>query len=132
MTKTIIDILKYNVNNNAHQTLLNHGDSVQEKNSLESANTPDRSIVYKSISDIQSKWVGDTEKNIRSAFEEAEQEEAVLVFDEAGSMLFNREKAQRSWEMSFSNEFLNQMERFRGILICTTNLMGLRIIPADS
>ncbi|MGD9730906.1 MAG: AAA family ATPase [Desulfamplus sp.] len=88
------------------------------------ANTLDRSIVYKSISDIQSKWVGDSEKNIRAAFEEAEQEDAVLVFDEADSMLFNREKAQRSWEISFTNEFLNQMERFRGILICTTNLLN--------
>ncbi|MCP4629346.1 MAG: hypothetical protein GY850_38455 [bacterium] len=27
----------------------------------------------------------------------------------------------RSWEISFTNEFLTQMERFRGILICTTN-----------
>jgi len=39
-------------------------------------------------------------------------------------MLFNREKAQRSWEISFTNESLNQMERFRGILICTTNLLS--------
>ncbi|MBF0413524.1 MAG: ATP-binding protein, partial [Desulfamplus sp.] len=165
----------------AHQTLLNHGDSIKDKDNIDDsyslhglniegdfnqvmvkikkfdeylksgrkgsvnnlnilfygqsgtgkselakyiANTLDRSIVYKSISDIQSKWVGDTEKNIRSAFEEAEQEEAVLVFDEADSMLFNREKAQRSWEISFTNEFLNQMERFRGILICTTNLLS--------
>ncbi len=166
---------------NAHQTLLNHGEPIKDKNNIDAdysleglniegnfnqvmvtikkfdeylksgrkgsvnnlnilfygqsgtgkselakyiADTIDRSIVYKSISDIQSKWVGDTEKNIRSAFEEAEQEEAVLVFDEADSMLFNREKAQRSWEVSFTNEFLNQMERFRGILICTTNLLS--------
>jgi transitional endoplasmic reticulum ATPase len=27
----------------------------------------------------------------------------------------------RSWETSFTNEFLTQMERFNGILICTTN-----------
>jgi transitional endoplasmic reticulum ATPase len=25
------------------------------------------------------------------------------------------------WEVSFTNEFLTQMERFRGLLICTTN-----------
>ena len=35
--------------------------------------------------------------------------------------MFNRERAERSWEISFTNEFLTQMERFRGILICTTN-----------
>jgi len=47
--------------------------------------------------------------------------EAVLVIDEADSFLFNRNRAVRSWEISHTNEFLNQMERFRGILICTTN-----------
>jgi SpoVK/Ycf46/Vps4 family AAA+-type ATPase len=41
-------------------------------------------------------------------------------------MLFSRGQAQRSWEISQTNEFLTQMERYRGILICTTNrLKGL-------
>jgi len=66
-------------------------------------------------------WVGEGEKNIKRAFEEAESEDAVLIIDEADSLLFNRENAVRSWEISFTNEFLTQMERFRGILICTTN-----------
>ena len=45
----------------------------------------------------------------------------MLVIDEADSFLFNRNRAVRSWEISQTNEFLTQMERFRGILICTTN-----------
>ena len=70
--------------------------------------------------------MGMTERKIRDAFEEAEREDAVLVIDEADTMLFNRDKAQRSWEISFTNEFLTRMERYRGILICTTNrLSGL-------
>ena len=44
------------------------------------------------------------------------------------SLLFNRENAVRSWEISFTNEFLTRMERFRGILVCTTN----RIEDLDS
>ena len=36
-------------------------------------------------------------------------------------MLYSRDSARRSWEISFTNEFLTQMERFKGILICTTN-----------
>jgi transitional endoplasmic reticulum ATPase len=44
-----------------------------------------------------------------------------LVIDEADSFLSSRERAIRSWEISFTNEFLTRMERFRGILICTTN-----------
>jgi ATP-dependent 26S proteasome regulatory subunit len=83
----------------------------------------DREIICKRVSDIQDKYVGETEKNIRNAFLEAEREEAVLVIDEADSLLFSRDRAVRSWEISFVNEFLTQMERFRGILICTTNRM---------
>ena len=81
----------------------------------------DREIICKRISDLQSKYVGDGEKNIKRAFQEAESEESILIIDEADSLLFNRERAERSWEISFTNEFLTQMERFRGILICTTN-----------
>ena len=83
----------------------------------------DRETICKRVSDIQDKYVGETEKNIKNAFQEAEREEAVLVFDEADSLLFSRDRAVRSWEISFTNEFLTQMERFRGILICTTNRM---------
>lgn len=86
----------------------------------------DRELLVKRISNLQDPYVGVSEKNIRGAFEEAEREEAVLIIDEADSLLFNRERAVRSWEVSFTNEFLTQMENFRGVLICTTNrLAGL-------
>ncbi len=81
----------------------------------------DREILCRRVSDIQSKYVGESEKNIRYAFEEAEQEEAILVMDEAESLLFNRDQARHSWEFGLTNEFLTSMERFRGILICTSN-----------
>jgi transitional endoplasmic reticulum ATPase len=83
----------------------------------------DREIICRRYSDLQSMYVGQGEKNIREAFEEAENEEAVLVVDEADSMLFSRDRSQRSWEVSFTNEFLTGMEHYRGILICTTNRM---------
>jgi transitional endoplasmic reticulum ATPase len=82
-----------------------------------------REVICKRVSDLQSKWVGQGEKNIARAFEEAEREEAVLVIDEADSVLFSRDRARHSWEISFTNEFLTRMEHFRGILICTTNRM---------
>jgi len=80
-----------------------------------------REVICKRFSDLQSMWVGQGEKNVRMAFQEAEDAEAVLVIDEVDSMLFSRDKAQRSWEVSFTNEFLTGMEHYRGILICTTN-----------
>ncbi len=82
-----------------------------------------REIICRRVSDIQSKYVGESEKNIRDAFEEAEREEAILIMDEAESLLFNRDRAQHSWEIGLTNEFLTSMERFRGILICTSNRM---------
>jgi SpoVK/Ycf46/Vps4 family AAA+-type ATPase len=83
----------------------------------------DREIICRRYSDLQSMYIGQGERNIREAFEEAENEEAVLVVDEADSMLFGRARAQRSWEISFTNEFLTGMDHYRGILICTTNRM---------
>ena len=81
----------------------------------------DRELMIRRASDIISKYVGETEQNISMVFSQAETAEAVLVVDEADSFLFNRNHAIRSWEISQTNEFLTQMERFRGILICTTN-----------
>jgi hypothetical protein len=80
-------------------------------------------LLVKRASDLLSMWVGGTEHNVREAFEEAERERAILFIDEADSMFINRETAMHSWETSQTNELLTQMENFRGILICCTNLL---------
>jgi AAA+ superfamily predicted ATPase len=80
----------------------------------------DKELICKRLSDILDCFVGGTEQNIKKAFEEAESEEAVLIIDEVDSLLFSRDQAERSWEISFTNEFLTQMERYRGILIPQT------------
>ncbi len=72
-------------------------------------------------SDLISPFVGETEKNIARAFEEAAQEEAVLLLDEVDSFLRDRSLAQRSWELTQVNEMLTQIECFPGILIASTN-----------
>ena len=72
---------------------------------------------------MQSKYVGESETNIREAFDEAEREEAILIMDEAESLPFNRDRARYSWEISVTKESFTGMERFRGILICTSNRM---------
>jgi AAA+ superfamily predicted ATPase len=85
------------------------------------AESIDRDLVVRRLSDILNPYVGVTERNIAKAFAEAEETGAVLVFDEVDSLLFSREKAHRSWEVNQVNEFLTSMERFRGIMVCTTN-----------
>ena len=83
----------------------------------------DKPVILKKASDLQSKWVGECEKNIARAFEEAKEEDAVLIFDEVDSFLQDRTNAKASWEISQVNEMLVQMENFDGIFIATTNLM---------
>ena len=80
-----------------------------------------KEIVFKRASDLFSMWVGGTEKNIREAYLEATSRNAVLIFDEADSLIFGRDRAEHSWEISFTNEFLTWMESFNGIQIFTTN-----------
>jgi len=82
-----------------------------------------KELMVKRMSDLQSMWVGQTEKQIAAAFREAEENDAILFLDEADSLFINRQTANRSWETSQTNEILTQMENFKGILICCTNLL---------
>ena len=79
-------------------------------------------LISKSASTLLSKWLGDSEKNISGAFEEAATEDAILFFDEGDSFLRSRERAQHSWEVTQTNELLQRMERFDGIVVVATNL----------
>lgn len=82
-----------------------------------------KKIILKNMSDMQSMYVGETEKNIAKAFAQAEREKAILVIDEADSLFIDRSTASRNWEISQTNEMLAQMENFRGIFICSTNIL---------
>ena len=56
----------------------------------------DKPLIYRRASDLQSKWLGETEKNLRAMFTEAQSENAVLLLDEADSFLFDRTRAEHS------------------------------------
>ena len=88
------------------------------------AETLDRPLLIRRASDIISPWLGMTEQNMARMFRQAQEEEAVLLLDEADSFLQDRHGAQRSWEITEVNEMLTQMESFNGIFIASTNLMA--------
>jgi hypothetical protein len=74
-------------------------------------------------------WVGGTEANIATAFAEARNNGAVLLFDEADSLLLDRADAQRSWEITQVNELLTWMDSHPLPFIAATNF-ARRLDPA--
>ncbi len=80
-------------------------------------------VMHKRASDLLSKWVGESEKQIARAFATARAERTMLVIDEADSLLADRREAVRSWEVTQVNEMLTWMESHPLPFVCTTNLM---------
>ena len=89
----------------------------------------DRPLAVKRASDLLSPWVGETEARIAAAFAEARDRGAVLLFDEADSLLFDRADAQRSWEVSQVNELLTWMDTHELPFVAATN-HARRLDPA--
>jgi len=86
-------------------------------------------VVSKRASDLLNAHVGDSEKAIARAFEEARDEGALLILDEVDSLLSDRRLAVRSWEVSQVNELLVQLEAHTLPVVATTNFME-RLDPA--
>lgn len=83
-----------------------------------------RPLVCKRASDLQSKWVGETEQQIAAMFEQAARDGAVLLLDEADSFLAARQAMQAHWQVTQVNEMLTRMETFDGLFVASTNLVG--------
>lgn len=83
----------------------------------------DMPLLLRQGSDLLNCYVGETEKNIAQAFEQAKADNALLVLDEVDTFLFSREGANRSWERSQVNEMLTQIECFEGLMVVSTNLI---------
>lgn len=91
-----------------------------------------RSIMLVDIPQIKSKWVGDSEKNIKALFDRYREMvkrsdvAPILLFNEADAIFGVRkqgaENAVDKMENSLQNIILQEMENLQGILIATTNL----------
>ena len=106
-----------------HGTLCFHGLPGTGKTALAEhiAQALGKPLMVRQTSDIASKFLGETEQNMARMFEEAMQDSAVLLLDEADSFLRSRKMAERTYEVTEVNEMLQGMERFGGVFICTTN-----------
>jgi SpoVK/Ycf46/Vps4 family AAA+-type ATPase len=89
----------------------------------------DRPLLVKRASDLLSPWLGGTEANVAAAFAEARDGGAVLLFDEADSLLPDRAEARQSWEVSQVNELLTWMDLHKLPFVAATNF-ARRLDPA--
>lgn len=89
------------------------------------ANKLNRPLYWVDYSAIISKYLGDTAKHITKAFQEASDAGAILMFDEADSLLSKRVSSGESCSTSINqnrNVMAQCLDQFDGIVICTTNL----------
>lgn len=85
----------------------------------------DRTLWRLRTEQLLSKFVGETEKRLAEVFEQARRAGDVVLLDEADSFLTTREQAVRVWEATMTNVLLQEIERFRGVVVLTTNRDGV-------
>ena len=99
---------------------------------LQLARKTGRDVMAINIAQIKSKWVGETEKNIKEIFDRYRlycqkcERAPILLFNEADAIISNRstnvQTSVDKMENAMQNIILEELERLDGILIATTNL----------
>lgn len=77
------------------------------------------------LSAIVSKYIGETEKNLKQVFDAAEEGGAILLFDEADALFGKRSEVRDSHDRYANIEvsyLLQRIEAYRGLAILTSNL----------
>lgn len=109
-------------------TILFHGPSGTGKTFAAEAIGFDlgRPIMRMNMSQIISKWVGETAKHIETIFAEAKNSEAILLIDEADALFAPRTGVYSSTDRYANMDvdvLLQELERYEGIIILTTNFL---------
>ena len=78
---------------------------------------------YTKATDFLNPYIGMGEASCAKVFRESQEEGSILFIDECDSFLRSRERARHSWEVSLTNALLVEMDAFRGVLICATNMI---------
>lgn len=86
-----------------------------------------KDIIEADYSQIESKWIGDTEKNIAHIFDQARRTDSVLFFDEADAMLGSRVDIVSGSDQHINRSrtvMLMELEQFDGVVVFATNNIG--------
>ena len=84
--------------------------------------------LYKiNLSQIVSKYIGETEKNLRAVFAEAKNASCILFFDECDALFGKRSEVKDAHDRNANVEvayLLQQIEEYDGVCVLATNLVG--------
>ena len=81
-------------------------------------------LLHVDVSAVVSKYIGETEKNLRRIFDGADQTGAILLFDECDALFGKRSEVRDSHDRYANIEvsyLLQRMEAYRGLALLTTN-----------
>ncbi|WP_299088202.1 ATP-binding protein [uncultured Microbacterium sp.] len=81
-------------------------------------------LLHVDLSAVVSKYIGETEKNLRRIFDAADETGAILLFDEADALFGKRSEVRDSHDRYANIEvsyLLQRMEGYRGLAVLTTN-----------
>jgi SpoVK/Ycf46/Vps4 family AAA+-type ATPase len=111
--------------------LYGHPGTGKTETVLQLAKQSNRHVLMSDTSKIRSKWIGETEKNIRKLFSDYKkacenfEELPVLLFNEADAIIGKRGQVNDrvdQMENALQNILLEELENFEGIFIATTNM----------
>lgn len=81
--------------------------------------------LYKvNLANVASKWIGESEKQLASLFDQAEAQNAVLLFDEADAIFSKRSEVESSHDKNANmgvSYLLQRMESYTALLLLSTN-----------
>jgi len=83
-----------------------------------------RDVLRVDLSQVVSKYIGETEKNLTAAFERAQRSDAILLFDEADALFGKRSSVHDSHDRYANQEtnyLLQRIEAYGGLVILATN-----------
>lgn len=116
--KTWVNKIKNNRYTKTDKGILLYGPPGTGKTMLAKAiaNEIDAFFIAITPSHLKNKWVGESEKKVRELFEKARKNQPSVIFMDEVDSIGDRTKlsGERSWEASFVNSFLAEMDGFEG------------------
>lgn len=82
-----------------------------------------RKLCVVKLGKVLSRYVGDTERRLEQAFQEARSQNAILLLDEIDSLLYSRIYSHQSWQVTEVNTLLKLLEDPKIPVVLATNFL---------